>query len=489
MSRSHSAVRNLALSLALPLVWLAAPAQAQSQWIDGSPSRVQHRCVIGTMIDTIEDLSWTWVGFNGLPSTGSVYYSRIVVGGLGCSGVYAKPELKLPRDTVLAIDASHPVRCIWTPATPPQTPVVLTDGSCPVQPGAGQYGSGYLDLGPATQAMWPLAAGAVIEIDVPVISNSVLNGIASNDFLLGAVYLGDPNSGAFLWDAPPLSYNGYGIPSSGAYEGVFVSAGQDRTPRVIYPEPTAVDVTTTTAGTRAHVFTFGCTGQINYEILPVDPNVPDTTVWVPGQPNDCVPNASDSGYDCIARWTKMLPGKQYQWRVTGFTANAGQEARCSTAIVDPGYRYLTTLSDGTPTSYPLVASAETGGSVALNPPGGAYLAGTSVTVTATAEAGYHFTGWRLDQQDLSGPNPYTLTVNASHTIVALFASDNPSGGADGGSSGGAGDGGSGGSAGGGATDGSGQTKGCGCSSGAALFPGLSWLGLALHRRRPLMKRR
>jgi uncharacterized repeat protein (TIGR02543 family) len=58
------------------------------------------------------------------------------------------------------------------------------------------------------------------------------------------------------------------------------------------------------------------------------------------------------------------------------------------------------------------------GSVALNPPGGTYNVGTEVTLTATPDAGYQFSGW---SGDLSGStNPATLTMNSHKNVTATF---------------------------------------------------------------------
>jgi uncharacterized repeat protein (TIGR02543 family) len=58
------------------------------------------------------------------------------------------------------------------------------------------------------------------------------------------------------------------------------------------------------------------------------------------------------------------------------------------------------------------------GSVALNPPGGTYNAGTVVTLTATPDAGYVFSGW---SGDLSGStNPTTIAMNGDKNVTATF---------------------------------------------------------------------
>jgi hypothetical protein len=60
------------------------------------------------------------------------------------------------------------------------------------------------------------------------------------------------------------------------------------------------------------------------------------------------------------------------------------------------------------------------GSVTLNPSGGTYIAGTTVTLTAVANSGYIFSSW---SGDLSGnQNPATIVMNSNKTITAVFVS-------------------------------------------------------------------
>jgi hypothetical protein len=58
------------------------------------------------------------------------------------------------------------------------------------------------------------------------------------------------------------------------------------------------------------------------------------------------------------------------------------------------------------------------GTVALNPPGGTYPAGTSVQLSASAAAGWHFDAW---SGDLSGStNPADVTMTDNLTVTAVF---------------------------------------------------------------------
>ena len=58
------------------------------------------------------------------------------------------------------------------------------------------------------------------------------------------------------------------------------------------------------------------------------------------------------------------------------------------------------------------------GIISLNPPGGAYSAGTAVTLTATANSGYSFSTW---SGDLTGStNPAQITMDGNKTVTAVF---------------------------------------------------------------------
>jgi len=55
---------------------------------------------------------------------------------------------------------------------------------------------------------------------------------------------------------------------------------------------------------------------------------------------------------------------------------------------------------------------------ALDPPGGSYIAGTMVTLKATANSGYMFSEW---SGDLSGSsNPTVITMNGNKNISGIF---------------------------------------------------------------------
>jgi len=71
--------------------------------------------------------------------------------------------------------------------------------------------------------------------------------------------------------------------------------------------------------------------------------------------------------------------------------------------------------------YTLTVNVSGSGSVSLNPTGGTYLSGTSVQLTANADAGWHFDHWT---GNLSGStNPASILMDANKSVTAVFVQD------------------------------------------------------------------
>ncbi|MFN8538614.1 MAG: S8 family serine peptidase [Thermomicrobiales bacterium] len=72
------------------------------------------------------------------------------------------------------------------------------------------------------------------------------------------------------------------------------------------------------------------------------------------------------------------------------------------------------------TTHQLTLTASAGGSATASAPG-PYTTGTRVTLTATPEQGFVFTGWTLDDAPAGLANPLVVTMNAAHVVRANFA--------------------------------------------------------------------
>ena len=82
---------------------------------------------------------------------------------------------------------------------------------------------------------------------------------------------------------------------------------------------------------------------------------------------------------------------------------------------------------GTPEAVPTYTMSvklgtEGAGSVSCNPAGAEFDEGTTLTVTATENFGYHFAGWTDEAgQKISDENPYTFDITANTVLVATYS--------------------------------------------------------------------
>lgn len=105
---------------------------------------------------------------------------------------------------------------------------------------------------------------------------------------------------------------------------------------------------------------------------------------------------------------------------TGWSGDITGDTSPETLTMDSDKTISATFT-ANPTYTITIDPAPTGGTITLDPPTGPYDEGTEVTVTATANIGYTFTGW---SGDLTGDvNPETLTMDSDRTISATFEYD------------------------------------------------------------------
>ncbi len=425
-----------------------------------------------------------YAGFQGYPRVGETYYVRVMVGGLGCSGMWVNPEIKLPPNTQLAIDASHPIRCFLGNFGAEQQ---ITDGNCPTSIGSyTRIGGGFIGIPPQLQGYWPLPQGKGLRIEIPVVSSTQLFGIGSaNDFVLGGAEFVDnsPGNPSLIYNAPPGGYS-TGIPSSGAWQGVFVgpqAASYPTNPYFTFAEPSAQLVPGAAVGLRARLFARGyftgcfCDSNQNRPLtVPACQNPypgsgapscclvsgvvqrslvfnmapvvgPDDTSAVGGA---ATPGGSDPQYeDVYYDFDNIRYGDEYEYNYAPLPGalyyDAGAE--CASTGNPPAAtppRRVRFEDPAAPVKYNLLANVAGEGSVTLDPAGGVYDPGTIVTATATADAGHSFTGWRVGSASSGSTNPYAIAVTTDVSLVAEFTADAPAD--DGGPTGGDGGGPSGG---------------------------------------------
>ncbi|MBN2559748.1 MAG: S8 family serine peptidase [Phycisphaerae bacterium] len=154
--------------------------------------------------------------------------------------------------------------------------------------------------------------------------------------------------------------------------------------------------------------------------LRIEKASPSTTYypWVlnPASP-DSAATTGDNDRDNVEQVVVSSPGSNsYTIRVTHDGSLSGGSQAFS-LIVTGAASLSTTQQD----EYTLTVNITGNGSVDLNPPGGTYLSGTPVTLTANADPGWHFDHW---EDDLTGStNPDTIVMDGDKTVTAVFIED------------------------------------------------------------------
>ncbi len=360
-------------------------AQAAPQWNYGTFQSWWHlECTTGLQ-EVLTQAQAGYYGDGATPRVGEVYYTTSllsVVGNSCVGGSQVVPELFLPQQTVLAISAGFPVRCVYTTlSTGARTELSLSE--CPQTFSMGPNG-GYAFYQPQ-QGTFPVPYGKTFEVWVPVLSKKVLGGIGSGDYFQTAIkvinestYTQVPSQGVFVFPNPPAI--SYGAPSTTAI----------------------TNTTATSQGVISNHYTQG--------LLYADLGT-DTSYSLPGKGPWAIGDY-DWGQSTVD-WTGLTAGTTYHWRLRFVSATGA-----TTVGADQTF---TTTGSPPVASYPLAISVTSGGDVTVSPNLASYPAGTQVSFTAVADAWSYFVGWTVDGAPAGTGNPLLHTVTGFHLIGATFA--------------------------------------------------------------------
>ena len=116
----------------------------------------------------------------------------------------------------------------------------------------------------------------------------------------------------------------------------------------------------------------------------------------------------------VAMELAALPGTGYVFSGWGGALNGVKNP--DTLVMNAGKNVIANFVKAS--SFALTINVDGSGTVNLNPPGGVYVSGTVVTLTANPATGFQFAGW---SSALSGANnPATLTMNTNKIVTAIF---------------------------------------------------------------------
>ncbi|WP_445150965.1 thrombospondin type 3 repeat-containing protein [Baekduia sp. Peel2402] len=277
------AVVVLALLAAAPAAHAVVPETAVggagSKWFSGSLiQQPGSNCsVLGSPTSEIMvSAIGSYGGTGGVVKVGDQYWTSLLVSvpgnpcGVGSSGI--STDLILPKGT--AIDGGRPIRCFYLPRGANTNAFQEVTGQtwsafgssgpiCPSSPSPSAYHAGAYNIG-----YRPLASGGMLEIFVPVTTNTTLNG------------MGGPDKFSWLTDATGV-YANPGL--SEVWANVFAGQAGDQ-PFVYFARtPSAIsfwkaDAPTTPSDLRnrteffANFYVAGKAGAVSFEIRRTDTN-------------------------------------------------------------------------------------------------------------------------------------------------------------------------------------------------------------------------
>ncbi len=165
-----------ALASACVLCIAASTARAAEQWNDGVPAMsTQVKCVINLQETGAIAQAGYLADPSNPPKAGEVFYGHAVFGATtdtACSSgdQLAELDIVLPPGVTLAIDATHPITCLYADDDGPEA----NYPTCPSRPIVGAYGPSIPsdDAGDA----WTMPRGRAFDVRFPLTSNRKLVG-------------------------------------------------------------------------------------------------------------------------------------------------------------------------------------------------------------------------------------------------------------------------------------------------------------------------
>jgi hypothetical protein len=225
-------------------------------------------------------LTASLVGYYGDPNTGipvgSTYYVRLFAQRQAvCQTVYVQPYLPMPAGTSLNVSAQNPIICYYNGN---QTTSGCTQNpSLQVIPNNGSQGYNF--------GIWNInPQGSNVEIWVPVVSST---------------------TGTKTLFAHMEFADGTNLPSEPSKQYIVVASTP---PSLIYPQPSATQITDTDAKTTVDVYNHYTAGTTYFDIGT------DTNYTLAGSAPISVSNLGDA-FEVYTTWNGTLsPGTTYHWR-------------------------------------------------------------------------------------------------------------------------------------------------------------------------------
>jgi hypothetical protein len=223
--------------------------------------------------------------------------------------------------------------------------------------------------------------GSIYCLSIPVMSTKPLHGIASSG------------------DKIRFGVNSISANSTWLYPEAWVVVA-DRLPAFNSIAAPTTQVAKRSFRANAEIMTWFRAGRVFFDYGPT------TAYGSVAGPLDLV---EGTGFGVWSDITGLQPGTTYHWRARFVGADG-------TLVMSPD-QAVTTLP---PDRFVLSVTSGTGGMVSKSPDAADYVEGTTVTLTATAQAGYRFAGWKLDGSSAGSAAQANITMDRRHDVEASF---------------------------------------------------------------------
>jgi uncharacterized repeat protein (TIGR02543 family) len=154
---------------------------------------------------------------------------------------------------------------------------------------------------------------------------------------------------------------------------------------------------------------------------PIPPNQYTLTVFASPAETGTIARDPDQQQYAAGTTVMVTATAASGYEFTGWQGDADGSTNPIAVTMDKNKTMTARFARVAPTYYTVTVSASPSeaGEIARSPNQVQYVAGTTVTLTATAHYSYQFTGW---QGDASGStNPTSITVNANKTVTGTFS--------------------------------------------------------------------
>jgi uncharacterized repeat protein (TIGR02543 family) len=365
--------------VAFMAVWLTvfcfAQVRAQRAYFDGNLQSNGTVCPVSGIIETVLQ---TRTGYftdpsEPYPKTGDLAYVHAVATNVSsCVSDAPGFEFFLPDGASFAIDATNQVYCFLGNTN-------VTSSSCSQTPTLGLNGGAYFGFS-------ALASGQTFEVQVPVVFNKKLLGLAG-----------------------PTSHR-LSILTSSAYGTVYAEQAVTTFYNASFQSLASGNITSSTADLAFTLNSYYNTGQLYVDFG-------TTTALGSSTTPASVPNTQQS-FNPTVQLTGLTPATKYYWQARFATPDGTFRSNPIQSFTTAGGvpQTLTITKNGTGTGN--VTSAPTGIDCGLTC-SASFTQGTSVTLTAAPVVGSVFTGWT---GACTGTGlTCTVVMNTASSVTASFS--------------------------------------------------------------------